>query len=503
MRRHEVSTCLLAAAASVLASSGYLLLSKGTCGPGLPLDDAWIHQTYARSLVERGEWAFQPGEPSAGSTAPLWTVVLAVGRALGVAPLAWTYAAGIVLLAATAWAAARWLVQRQPGMKGWSAAAALLMAFEWHLVWASVSGMETLALGLVAVLAFSLLEAGNCRPLILGMLLGIGVWLRPDALLLGVPVLIAGMAPQSSSARQRLSRMAWVGVAAAALLTAYLAFNRWISGDVWPTTFYAKQAEYAVLRARPIWLRLFEQARAPLVGMGLVLLPGALGAVLRDVRRRNWVRLAAPMWVCFHLTAYALHLPVDYQHGRYAMPVIPVLLILGFDGLALWARPLAVQPLRRVASRAWVASLIAVAAAFYVLGARAYAQDVAIIESEMVAASRWIATETEPGALVAAHDIGALGYFGRRQLIDLAGLVSPEVVPILRDEAALARYLDERQADYLMTFPGWYPQLVQQAEPVFSTGGAYSPAAGGENMAVYRWRPAPIARPAWAVLYSR
>ncbi len=503
MRRRAVPTFLLVAVASVLACGGYLAQSKATYGLGLPLDDAWIHQTYARSLVERGEWAFQPGEPSAGSTAPLWTLILAIGRALGIAPLVWTYAAGIALLALTAWAGGLWLLQRQPGRKGWSAAAALLMAFEWHLVWAGVSGMETLALALLAVVVFRLLEAENWRPLVLGTLLGMGVWLRPDALLLGVPVLIAGLAPEYLRERRGLARMAWMLAAAAALLAAYLAFNQWISGDVWPTTFYAKQAEYAVLRGRPIWLRLFEQVRSPLVGMGVVLLPGMVAAVVRDVRQRRWARLAAPLWVCIHLTAYALRLPVAYQHGRYAMPVIPVLLLLGMDGLAMWARPVAPQPLRRVASRVWVASLIAVAAAFYLLGARAYAQDVAIIESEMVAASLWVATETEPDALVAAHDIGALGYFGRRRLIDLAGLVSPEVVPILRDEAALARYLDERQADYLMTFPGWYPQLVQRAEPVFSTGGAYSPAAGGENVAVYRWRPVPIARPAWAVLYSR
>jgi len=35
---------------------------------GFPLDDAWIHQTYARNLGLSGMMAFTPGEPSAGST---------------------------------------------------------------------------------------------------------------------------------------------------------------------------------------------------------------------------------------------------------------------------------------------------------------------------------------------------------------------------------------------------------------------------------------------------
>ena len=35
---------------------------------GFPLDDAWIHQTYARNLGLRGMMAFSPDELSTGST---------------------------------------------------------------------------------------------------------------------------------------------------------------------------------------------------------------------------------------------------------------------------------------------------------------------------------------------------------------------------------------------------------------------------------------------------
>jgi hypothetical protein len=106
----------------------------------------------------------------------------------------------------------------------------------------------------------------------------------------------------------------------------------------------------------------------------------------------------------------------------------------------------------------------------------------------MVATAHWVARNTDQDALIAAHDIGALGYFAGRRLLDLAGLVSPEVIPFIRDEARLAAYLDERQADYLVTFPGWYPALVAGANPVYRSTGNASPAQGGENMVVYRWR---------------
>jgi hypothetical protein len=159
------------------------------------------------------------------------------------------------------------------------------------------------------------------------------------------------------------------------------------------------------------------------------------------------------------------------------------------------------QMMRRVVSRVWILTVAAITIIYWVRGARAYAQDVAIIETEMVAAAHWISTQTPPESLVAAHDIGALGYFGEREILDLAGLVSPEVIPILRDESALTDLLDRRHADYLMTFPGWYPALTLRAAPVYTTGGQFAPAAGHENMVVYRWRAGPVARAAPGVLY--
>jgi hypothetical protein len=89
--------------------------------------------------------------------------------------------------------------------------------------------------------------------------------------------------------------------------------------------------------------------------------------------------------------------------------------------------------------------------------------------------------------VVAAHDIGALGYFDQHPLIDLAGLVSPEVVPFMRDETRLAAFLNERGVSYLIAFPDLYPSLARAGRPVFSSGGKFAPALGGQNMTVYCW----------------
>jgi hypothetical protein len=106
----------------------------------------------------------------------------------------------------------------------------------------------------------------------------------------------------------------------------------------------------------------------------------------------------------------------------------------------------------------------------------------------MVETARWISINTAPGDLIAAHDIGAMGYFGQRRLVDLAGLVSPEVIPFLRDEARLAEYLDQLGVAYLVTFPGWYDKLDAGKEIIFTPQAPFAPVSGGEHMAVYRWK---------------
>jgi len=137
---------------------------------------------------------------------------------------------------------------------------------------------------------------------------------------------------------------------------------------------------------------------------------------------------------------------------------------------------------------AWGTLTVGVLLGFVILGVGSYSEDVAIIETEMVDTALWLRANTEADALLAVHDIGAVGYFGERRIVDLAGLVTPELIPFLRDEERLHAYLDAQQVDYLVVFPNWYERLENGKAVVYRSQGIYAPKAGGENMTVYRWR---------------
>jgi hypothetical protein len=488
------------AAVAILTCVVYLFAAQREFALGFPLDDAWIHQTYARNLVELRTWTFQPGPTSGGSTSPLWTMLLAAGAALGLDPRIRAYILGGVALFFTALLSREWLGRRLSN-PAWAWTAGVVVLLEWHLAWAGLSGMETILQSLLVVGVFLALEARQSSPLTVGALIGLGMWIRPDALSLIVP-LVWLLAWDPEPVPQRLRSLILAGAGMALLVVPYLAFNRLVGGEWWPTTFYAKQAEYAVLRQSPIASRLLAEFVQPMIGVGIMLLPGVVLATSHSIRTRRLGGLAPLVWVVAFMSMYALRLPVTYQHGRYVIPTVPAVLVVGLDGLISSGWPLGRKRRWRVTSLAWPASVGGVLIGFWLLGAGAYARDVSIIESEMVAASRWIATHTEPNAVVAAHDIGALGYYGDRPILDLAGLVSPDVIPIMRDEGSLAEYLNLNHADYLMTFPGWYPELTRWAQPVFRTGAPFSPAVGGENMVVFRWEPVEFASLDTSMLYS-
>ncbi len=82
-----------------------------------------------------------------------------------------------------------------------------------------------------------------------------------------------------------------------------------------------------------------------------------------------------------------------------------------------------------------------------------------------------------------------MGYFTPRPLLDIAGLLSPEVVPLINQPDQLWDYLQRSGARYLMAFPDQVPggdvndpRLCE----IFSSGGQAALDAGGGNMTVYR-----------------
>lgn len=504
----------------LLVAAALVLLYTASTDGGFPLDDSWIHQTYARSLGTTGVWAFVPDVPSAASTSPLYTVLLAAGYALGVPLMLWTHGLGALALGLTG-IAGRWLASMlAPDRPRLAFVVGLALVLNWHLIWAAASGMETALFSLWTLVLIGLAvswaqptaledntekqgeahRAPTQRQFgigggVFGIVAALATLTRPEGLLLAG---LCGLVVAVARLREPTRLLAWAlaaGVGFGVVSLPNALYNLSLTGGLLPDTAAAKQTEFAPLLAMPYIERVGRMLFPLMAGVLPLLVPGMVAYFVQLARgKRRTVEIMAALlpllWAGGLVALYAARLPANYHHGRYAIPAIPALVVVGVVGTA-WLLHMARRSLvGRVGTRVLALSAVVVCLVFaLVLGVGAYRQDVRLINEEIVAAAQWIATHIPADDLLAVHDIGAVGYFAPRPLLDLAGLVSPEVVPYMGDAEALWALMQAREARYLMAFPDQIPgQDSSDARLclVYGTGGTTAQVLGVANMAVYQ-----------------
>ncbi|MFO7655313.1 MAG: hypothetical protein R6X25_16050 [Candidatus Krumholzibacteriia bacterium] len=487
----------LVVAAGVLAA-GFLALR------GYTTDDTYIHLRYAENLLERGEFAFNPGVLTYGATSPLWVLGLAALLALGVPPstapalLGLMAAAGALLLFDA-------ILTRLPFRSSWKFWLLLLAAADvWFLRWAR-SGMETPLSGLVLLLLLWPLVAERLpggwlavdpgrpagqgpplwhRYLAWGVASGLAALVRPEFLLmapLALPWLLwfeyyrasdAGGRPGRLRARPHRLVVAavagWLLAAGPWLVYARLAFGRWLPGTVAAKSGDVGLDLQAVIAVVARALVQLGAVQAPLwAGLGLVAIAalvirrqpadvvsgrnqGSLETLLEPPPPRTgradtglwtiWLAVAlvgvAFTWTGVLVVGYALK--QVWVISRYVAPLTaPLLLALGVLGVWL-ADSLGATP-----RRARLGQMPLLAGAVLAVALNAYLMITQVVpharrfpaglEACYLETGRWLRENTPPDVVVAALDIGGIGYASDRHILDLMGLVSPEILTLGRE----------------------------------------------------------------------
>jgi len=396
------------------------------------VDDTYIHLVYARNLAEAGELSFNRGDPTYGATSPLWVVLLAllyragVDLIVGCRVLSWFFAFCSIALVHR--------LARRSGCDPFTAlCAAFVMAAEaWFLRWTAV-GMETSFALFMILLALERFfpAGGKFRDSVLfGLFLFAAALARPEALLLAPLALLALIAARGKGAR---GGAAWV-VPFSVLLAAWLVVIERHTGTYFPLTAGAKQGRPVLSAA------LFGRAIVPIEIIGATLaLPALalLGGLLAGLWRREPLRFLAGreggrhaillmlLWAFGLPTVYVL---LDFQVlSRYLVPVAPAIIVLAFSILSSITRRLGART-RRSLIAIFTAATIVQNALFYAIvvvpPTRAFSRGLTGVIGGM---GEWLARNSAPEAVVATPDIGAIGYYSGRRVLDLGGLVTPEI----------------------------------------------------------------------------
>ena len=495
--------------ALVLAGLHVLAAQRAAGAAGFPLDDAWIHARLALNVTEGAGLAFNPGEPAAVSSAPLWTLLISLPAALGV-PFPWaSFLAGAILAGMLSFLAYL-LVRRATGDESAARLSALLIAGTHPMPWSSVSGMETV---LAAILvAATILAALSARPGTAFAAAAAAGLTRPELVLLP-GLLLADLLWRERP--WRLSRS--FRLALLALLAAVVPFavNRLLTGAWMHASFAAKVGRHGVL---PALLDGHAGAVPSVIAANLTLyLVPLLGALARDnlalllLMPLGLRRMAAkpggshlPWLVLLALPCLVAVLAPfggpEFHEQRYIGPLVAVTVIAGSIGLA--ALPPALRrPVARLPLMLLVASL---SAPGVWTAARRYAIEVKNINEMQIAVGRWLAERPGGPGTVATNDIGAIGFVTRAPILDLTGLATPSAIPFLRraapagtrnrgwngaSEAGLIEFMRERRPDFVAVFPSWYPGEAFRdslGEEVFRVTLADNLICGDRTMIVYR-----------------
>ena len=479
----------------------FLLRAREIAGPvGLatfPLDDSWIHLQFARNLAEGRGFAYNPGVPVSGSTAPLWTLALGGLFALFGSHPVLAKALGLAAALGAAWLAGA-LASIWTERRGLARLAAFLTALAGPTVWGALSGMEVTFAALLVTASLVLHARGRSVPAAIALALGTAA--RPESVIL-LPLFWLSGPPTWRRA------VAWL-VPSAVCLGPWVAFNLATVAGPLPGTAAAKiegglvgwlrgarEPLATTLLARP---GQFEAEWARWLWQTDVLLPVLLFPGLWWLGRR-WGRTAlVPALVLLaHPLAMALLAPYrgpGFQEGRYSIHLLPLAIVV-----ALAATRLLDSPRERWR---WSASLGAVGFAAGMVAAlppaaTRYAWAVQNIEAMQVHLGHWVAGHTPPGARLALNDVGAITYISRREIVDVMGLVTPGIIPFRRDgEAGVLRFLERACPDYLIVFPEWFPSissLTDRFQPIYRVRLDHNTVAGAAEMVVYearwsRWR---------------
>jgi hypothetical protein len=453
---------------------------------GFSSDAAWARAVFARNLASGQGLCFNPGVPAAGAPGSSWIATLAIfglftGKFLTAAKVA-----GILSLVGAAFLAWR-ITYSLLGDWRFAFLAGLLVAGSPRLAADALGGTEA-AFAALLVLAAVHWQAvgwdGSVYQRALGVAAaGLAALSRPELIVL-LPLLLAdrwiiSLVHEEPGKRLRggFLRSLPEFFGALAVIAPFLVYNFRSGGPIW------QQPEFA-LRPPGTWawtavtLDALFYDNSILYLLALIGVPIAVVSVLRPRSRHSSLLLAFLPLVVLVGLGFAWD-QAGAENGFYtAAYLTPVVIIFGACGLFLAYK--GVRQLldpqrdrwRRVALAAAIGITCFLVCAFPVrrhrVTWRAYGFNVKKVSDLQGFLGRWAADHLPADASIASREVGAIGFFSGKRMIDLGGTISREGLAALSrpgsPDAHLLEYLQQARPSHVAIRPSDFPDLTQRPD---------------------------------------
>jgi hypothetical protein len=418
-------------------------------------DDPFITFRYAQNLAQGNGFVYNPGERVLSTTTPLFAMVLAVGSFI------WTDIHHLAVLSGAACL----------GIGGW-------MIFElsraWEMPWVGWAGLalfptfpllvSTLGSEMPLYLALCLgamATYANRSYTLSGICCGFACLARPDGVL--VPLLLA-----IDFIARRRERLPWGGILVfAGIFLLWTGFAWLYFGSPVPATLGAKQSQGRLAISEqfaPGFMTILQSYTGwPYILFACLVLVGWLFALLA---KRDSIHVL--LWPLAYFGAYTF-LGVSRYFWYYA-PLVPGFVIgagLGLEGIRHWFRTLSGRYEEAGAKFGSAAGLALVVVVLLANSGGLSSMQARADNRYPIyrAAGDWLRNNTDEGASVGALEIGIIGYFAQRKMVDFAGLIQPDVAESMEaedtyEDAALFA-LNRYHPDYLVLHAEGFPALEE------------------------------------------
>jgi len=434
---------------------------------GYTADDALIIFRYAENLATGHGFVYNLGEHVLGTTTPLYTLLLAALLKIKIN----CFIGGLILnnLAdlVTAWVLLQ-MFRSQEGPLSWLPSLLFLFSPE-SLQW-SLSGMETELYIAFIFVAFYFASRESWS--LAFLFAAITVLTRVDGIaVLGV-LLVAYLLRYSKL--PAIPLLIFVVTVLPWTLFAYFYFGSPIPNSA--AAKFALSGSNIVTAILNIFLRGFLHLHT----FGIpVLILAVLGTRFIWKERKPWLPVA--LWTWGYALSYTL--AAGPMHPWYYAPFYAGYLVIAYHGILFL--------LTRYPKPAIAPVLMATVAIGIILLLSYYRfRHIGQQQLQLVAANRavgeWVRRNTPENSVLAVKDIGYIGYYSQRKILDLAGLVSPECIPF-RVKADFVGPIRKFRPDYFAFSAGQFRTLGLESDP--SMGDykmAVSIAGAGGNYMVFK-----------------
>jgi hypothetical protein len=423
-------------------------------------DDPFITYRYANNLRHGLGLVYNPGEHVLSTTTPLFVLLLA---GLGLASPDLPHLANLVgAISLAAGGLLLWQLGRlwRAPLASWAG----LLLFPFYGLVLVTLGSETplyiaFGLGTLVLLAAERYELA-------ALTAALATLTRADGALLAA---LLGLAMAAGLRRppRRVGPAIRAGIIYLALTLPWFLFATLYYGSPTPVTLMVKQQQASMAGGVQFGAGFLQLAAAAarewpnLVLAGLALL-GLLYAIWRA---QPWLWLFA--WEALYFAAYTV-LGVSHYFWYYA-PLMPGLIASAGLGLELLARGLCrwrpQWPLAWLHQAGLLGLVLLLAAQVPGLVHLTGSRDMRL--GIYRAAGEWLNQMTPASVTVGTLEVGIIGYYSDRPMVDFAGLIQPAVArqlsPSTTYQDAAAWAIGTYHPNYVVLNPTWFPDLMRGA----------------------------------------